>query len=382
MDGNYAVLAWAVDLSSSLGDLQAWRATLWFVAAAALLGAFDISLPRGDSLGVTGALDVIALTVLGPAQALVVTVVGAVASYLLRLRMTHSTFLGPSVVARVMALFVALLALVAGRGLANGSPMSWALIGFAVSAFLLVELAVFQAICARHGGRSARRAIRGNIDRQAPLLVAQFSTAMLASVVFPTVGVWSLPLVVALLLLIRQSYSLLLEIRETFRTTVEVLVDAAEGNGEGTPHGHAERTAQIAREIAVSCALSPAEVERINYAALLHDIGEIAQDTPPGDVAGRSARVIEGVEFFSDVVEVVRLCDGDARRLDVLSEHDLLSAFIVALASDVDVSMQRQLPAVLPHNTVERLAEFVPASLKAKAVSAAIRLGYRIPAVA
>ena len=41
-------------------------------------------------------------------------------------------------------------------------------------------------------------------------------------------GSWSLIPVVALLLLMRQSYALFLDIRETYRTTVEVLVEAAE----------------------------------------------------------------------------------------------------------------------------------------------------------
>ena len=37
---------------------------------------------------------------------------------------------------------------------------------------------------------------------------------------------------VALLLLMRQSYALFLDIRETYRTTVEVLVEAAESQDE------------------------------------------------------------------------------------------------------------------------------------------------------
>ena len=45
-------------------------------------------------------------------------------------------------------------------------------------------------------------------------------------------GPWSLIPVVALLLLMRQSYALFLDIRETYRTTVEVLVEAAESQDD------------------------------------------------------------------------------------------------------------------------------------------------------
>ena len=82
---------------------------------------------------------------------------------------------------------------------------------------------------------------------------------------------------VALLLLMRQSYVLFLDIRETYRTTVEVLVEAAESQ-DSRRAGHSDRTAVLARSIAMGCGLSASEVELIGYAALLHDIGELAEE--------------------------------------------------------------------------------------------------------
>ncbi len=87
-------------------------------------------------------------------------------------------------------------------------------------------------------------------------------------------GAWSLIPVVALLFLMRQSYAMLLDIRELYRTTVEVLVEAAEAKMHGRV-GHAERTAAAARAIAMRIGLSAQRVERISYAALLHDVDAI-----------------------------------------------------------------------------------------------------------
>ena len=41
-------------------------AALWFFLAVLLLDSFDISLPRGDSIGVSGALSAAAVILLGP----------------------------------------------------------------------------------------------------------------------------------------------------------------------------------------------------------------------------------------------------------------------------------------------------------------------------
>ena len=120
---------------------------------------------------------------------------------------------------------------------------------------------------------------------------------------------------VALLLLMRQSYALFLDIRETYRATVEVLVEAAESQ-DVRRFGHADRTAATARAIAMHIGVAAPAVERISYAALLHDLGELAATpdsegfVPVRDI--HSAEIVEGVEFFRTVEPVLRICDGNA----------------------------------------------------------------------
>ncbi len=94
-------------------------------------------------------------------------------------------------------------------------------------------------------------------------------------------GAYSLIPVVALLFLIRQSYAMLQDIRELYRTTVEVLVEAAEAQ-DVRRVGHAERTASIARTIGTHMGLASGQIERISYAALLHDVDAIGSPEEHG----------------------------------------------------------------------------------------------------
>lgn len=363
----------------NLGYDFVWVSIASFSAAILLLSLFDIPLPRGDIVGVSGTLDAVALVVLGPLAALISCVVGVLGALAMRRTARGVSDVVPAIVPRLAGLALATLVYVFLTSVVNGDR--W-LTGIAsVSFYLGAELVVAQVLTAVRGRRSVWRLVRGNLHRLAPVLLAQLSTALLAVAVYEDMRQWSLLLVVALLMLIRQSYSLLLDIGETYRTTVEVLVQAAEGLG-GERHGHAERTAQIAREIAMGCGLSPQEVERVSYAALLHDIDALSYGGDAPSSRPTSSSVLEDVPFFANVIEILRVCDGIGCQEEGEHELDLLAAFIVALSSDVDAAVHVQAHAGDPQDAVDRVAPLVPSNLKARAVWAAIQLGYSVPAVA
>jgi hypothetical protein len=216
---------------------------------------------------------------------------------------------------------------------------------------------------------------------QAPLLVAEWSASVLLLIAFEGMGAWSLIPVVALLLLMRQSYSLLLDIRETYRTTVEVLVEAAEGEDPRLV-GHAERTAEIARRIAMRLGMAVSQVELVSYAALLHDVDAIAGDgREPRSAGGHSSALFEGVEFFADVLPVLRVCDGPSATDPERSGPELIAGMIVALASDADAAVHEDVASAHAGSAVARVAPHVSSSIKSSVVAAALALGYQIPAV-
>lgn len=364
-------------LMLNAGQEVLWGAVLVFTVANVALSVFDIPLPRGDVIGVGGTLDAIAVALLGPLAAAFSCSVGIVGALALRRNSRGVSDVAQTLIPRLSGVFAASLVYVPFsqiQGLA-----AWGQDFLGVSVYLAVELVIAQVLTAARTNRSVARLIRGNVYRLAPVMLAQLSTALLALTVYEDMGGWSLLLVVALLLLIRQSYSLLLEIGETYRTTIEVLVQAAEGLGSER-QGHAERTAHVAREIAQGCGLTPRQVERVSYAALLHDISAISYGGDDHEARPTSSSVLEGVTFFEDVTGVLRICDGIETE-EPVAQEDLLAAFIVALSSDVDAGVHRRVHADEPQSATNRVAPRVPSALKARAVSVAIRLGYRVPAV-
>lgn len=358
------------------GDIQSelMYAFLWLSLAIFVVSYFDISMPRGDTLGVSGALAATALIVCESPMVAVAAALGGTLLAVVCRRSLHVSAVGilPVMLAEAAGLVFGLLAYLVTPATAGGLLRAAAV----VIAFLAAELAVGQFLVSLRTQREYSRLLVGTATTQAPLLAAQVSAVLLATITYPTMGHWSLLLVIALLLLIRQSYALYWGIRDTYRATVEVLVEAAEGS-DSRLRGHAERTAKIAREIAHACGYRSADIERISYAALLHDVDALGAGE--GATSGHSSRVLEGVGLFDDVVRILALREG--RSVDDASAGDVLAAYIVSLSSDIDMENSPTLQGCHVDSVASELATLVSSAVKARAVASAIRLGYRIPAV-
>jgi hypothetical protein len=362
-----------------------WGVLLWFTLALLILDIFDIELPRGDSIGVGGAICAAAAIVVGPVPAAAMLVVSAALTHAVRWRSVGVHRLPQMAIGRLLAV----VAMWAVSLIPFRTMMTIDFIGPALASavFLLTEVLVAQTILALRTNRPFLRLLAGSVRMQAPLLAAQWSVAVLVVITYGKMGRWSLVPVVALLLLMRQSYAFLLEIRETYRMTVEVLVEAAESQ-DPRRIGHAERTAAGARAIAMRTGIAAPLVERISYAALLHDLDALAEgasttsvDGDSSGAVGHSSDVLKGAVFFEDVVGILRICDGDGAFAGRADPRDVQAAFIVALASDADAAEHLGVAETHQSSAVDRVADFVPQDIKAQAVAAALGLGYRIPAV-
>ncbi len=353
-----------------------WVSVIVFGLAAAGVGLFDVSLPRGDVIGVSGAIDAAALALLGPAAAVLSCLVGIGGAFLVRRGADRPVRLGVTLSARMGGLLTAAMTLNTLDLSVSNQELRAIMLGLVTgTVFLSAELLIVLVFSSARTDRSFWRLIRGNISVQMPFMLAQMSAVTLTVLTYDRMGDWSLLVLLALLLLIRQSHAMLLDIREAYRATVEVLAEVAEGCRAGED-GHAHRTAKIAREIASRCGLGPIEIEKVSYAALLHDIGRIGDsvhDQCP------SSSVIDGVESFVDIIGILRIVDGLHSEGQAASERDKLAAYVVALASDIDVAVTGD--TAERGRTAVKLAELVPSTLRAKAVGAAVRLGYGVPAL-
>ncbi|MEU6933456.1 HD domain-containing protein [Streptomyces sp. NPDC046385] len=92
-------------------------------------------------------------------------------------------------------------------------------------------------------------------------------------------GLWALPVFAVPLLLTQVSYRRYAAVRTTDRQTIASLARATEIAG-CTPQGHARRVAELSRAVGRELGLSGAELTVLEYAALMHDIGQLSLVDP------------------------------------------------------------------------------------------------------
>jgi putative nucleotidyltransferase with HDIG domain len=118
----------------------------------------------------------------------------------------------------------------------------------------------------------------------------------------------------------RRTFRVYAELTEAYTSTVRSLVAAIEAKDPYT-RGHSERVAIYARRLAEYLAMPRSDVDLIERAALLHDVGKIGIDvatlTSPNALApeevrairehpGLGSQLVGDVEFLSDIVPIVR----------------------------------------------------------------------------
>jgi hypothetical protein len=88
-------------------------------------------------------------------------------------------------------------------------------------------------------------------------------------------GLWALPVCWVPLLLVQFALRRYAAVRATYRQTIASLARATEVAGY-TPQGHARRVAALSRAMARELRLTEPELTVLEYAALMHDIGQLS----------------------------------------------------------------------------------------------------------
>lgn len=105
-------------------------------------------------------------------------------------------------------------------------------------------------------------------------LLSQIPMGWLMAQIALRVGLWATVPFLIPLLLARYTFTKYAETRDLFFGTVSALSQAIDAK-DGFTRGHADRVSRIAGAIAREMDLAEAEIERIELAGLLHDIGKI-----------------------------------------------------------------------------------------------------------
>lgn len=271
-----------------------------------------IRLPQGDDVYVTLVVGLVALAVTDITVALAASALaGAVESIAL-----FSQSSRPAAISRALdaARATAVLGLMAPWQLllhpsvaagAHGDVLiMWLLAaGMMYSGLDILTMAVQQRIA---GGLPV---IQGIATLQRPLAtmyLVHLAMAAVAVRLYAESGAWAFPIALLLTLILQNSFNLYLRIRRGYADTIGALAHAAELD---RPHdsGHARRVADLAVAVGRRMGLSSRELERIGYAALLHDIGRMGDvgDDASGIHAHRGAEIVASIPFLEDVAPLI-----------------------------------------------------------------------------
>jgi putative nucleotidyltransferase with HDIG domain len=149
-------------------------------------------------------------------------------------------------------------------------------------------------------------------------VVLGFVGVMIAQII-AVVGLGGFALFAIPLIVARQTFQQSVLLRQAYADTISSMVAALEAKDVYTK-GHSLRVAEYSVQIATALGVSPATVERIEYAALLHDLGKVGvshrvlgKDTALSDAEYSEikrhpdigAHILSDVPYLADLVPLI-----------------------------------------------------------------------------
>lgn len=330
---------------------------VYLLVALTTVNLLDLVLPQGDTADIDSAFLVAALAIIG----LEVTVIVSALSIVVARTLSGSLRKGRAILAGVARRFVGIAAAAPIFTLMlYGEPEPnvrvYAGLALAGGAFVLAGLLYAQFPLAYSRMDSPLRMALGNVQLQASLLASSVCLAVLIVVIYAGMGAWSLFVVGFLLMAIRHSYSLLLDVRGAYRATLEVLTVAMEAKHPGE-QGVGEELAALARRAGAELGWFGTRVENLGYAAFLYYFG-LEFSVADGSDGRERPTQLESVGLFKPVQPIVGLLSG--RETGRTRRMDAAAAYVIAKSMDImgmpqEESLLASLRSLLGSKTSHRI---------------------------
>lgn len=251
-----------------------------------------------------------------------------------------------------------------GADLDPGPALAAVMIGVLLGAGALDAL--LAALTRAHTDRSRlRNTWRDELRMELSIGSAIGATGMLIALAVGVMDLWAIPVFCAPLLLTQFSFRRFVAIRETYLQTIRSLSRVTELGGY-TETGHARRVSELALAVGRELGLTVDDLRDLEYAALMHDLGQLSLSEPipggatimvdPGEqrrIAEEGARVIRATGVLDRVADLVALSTEPYRRPHEALDPTLpVGASVIKAANAFDdlvgesASPQRRLDAL------------------------------------
>jgi putative nucleotidyltransferase with HDIG domain len=239
------------------------------------------------------------------------------------------------------------------------------IIGFlAMFTTILLLSALMHALCTAQRKRiSPLPILVGTLGSTLALHLSLISVGALLAVAYPALRYWAFPLFLAPLAATQFAFRQFASIRRTYLQTIRALSKVPEMAGYTHP-GHSTRVAELSVAIARELGMSEKDIDQIEYAALLHDIGRVsipdpAQATSSGsmELAIVGAAIVRETGHFPLVAEMIEhQHDPYRRRGETAPSAVPIGARIIKVASAYDDHTRPGGIGESPVDAIERLS--------------------------
>jgi hypothetical protein len=188
-----------------------------------------------------------------------------------------------------------------------------------VVASVVLDATLAGLVRAGRGRTPFPAALRDELRSQFGIVSAIGATGMLIALTTGVTGLWAIPVFSVPLLLTQFAFRRYASIRATYLQTVRALSRVTEVGGY-TETGHSRRVCQLALAVGRELGMSEPDLLDLEYAALMHDIGQLALTDPiPGGatvvasaadqqrIAQLGAKVIRQTGVLDEVATIVEL---------------------------------------------------------------------------
>jgi len=232
--------------------------------------------------------------------------------------------------------------------LQRGTPLV-ALAMLAIAAVgINVELVLGGMVRAERHRAQWDTVLRDDLGEAPALNVALISSGPLVALLAPVLGLLALPLALVPMVLTYVAVEKYVANQATYRQMIATLSRLTEAGGYTSPD-HAERVAELSVSIARNLGLLQRDVQVVEYAALLHDLGQIALREPipggatvlaaPGDqqqIAADGARIVRRAGVLDNVAALVEVQATPYRQVRELDEKVPVESRIIKVANAFD----------------------------------------------
>lgn len=349
-----ACLALTVTENLTFGVLGTCAAFALFIAVGEVM---RLTLPGGRQAAPLASAGALAFALLpewaGPgsapgvptALAVTVVTVGSIVGSVPR-AFARRSVLVEELARRVVSTLVASLLLhgmvngLASSGLGEGgrAQPTWVALAMAVAAAVASTLDALLAAGLRSSNDRVpfRTAVLDEARALIGIASAIAATGVLVALSYQKMGLWSLPIFAVPLLLTQFSFRRYATIQATYLQTIRSLSKVTEVGGY-TETGHSRRVSRLAVTVGREMGLSQRDLDDLEYAALMHDIGQLSLSDP---IPGGATTMVSPL----DQRQIAELGAGIIRQAGVLDKV----ATIVERQSDPYRPLRGQVDGELP----------------------------------